>query len=524
MQPAGYDAKPDTGNAKSGFTKKIKDLPLKKILTIAVPLVIIIVALIIAIPLVINPSNSAVKDNITFFRGDGVVVVSGNNNPKFSIRGDFESTQTSIDGSKAVILTDAWGNSGGTLWFVTTSDSVKIADDVLEFQLSDSGSGVIYFTDYNSRNDTASLYLYDTSSKKTSLITEETMYQGYYDQSSACISPNGKTVGYVSNYDSRNDEFTGYLSVDGKAPEKLGINTVAIAVSDGGKYLYYAKLDDDGYGGSLHVRSGHNDIKLMPDFSGFIHLSLSRDYSQIVFSYQDKSFLSRNGGERERIGGAAIDGFLTPRGMRGRYMKSFSSGITVYRINSFVNQVAFSDEGLAYIDNSLEASRISNSSDNYYSAEISNNGKTLLYINNSGRLSAIDPTVPYAERRELARNVQGFIATNDASSIYYVNEDDELWYIKGNGQPVKISDDVSYRRIALQYNGNKVFFLADYGSRRGGELFYSDNGDRRVRVPGADEVMELWSTPTNIFFKTYDDEIFRSNGNEMFYLFAEGVD
>ena len=524
VQQAGYFAEPDTGNVKSGFTQKIKNMPLKKVLTIAVPIVIIIVALIIAIPLVINPGSFAVKDNITFFKSDGVVFISGNNNPKFSIRGDFETTQISIDGSKAVILTDDWGSSGGTLWFVTTSDSVKIADDVLDFQLSDSGSGVIYFTDYNSRNDTASLYLYDTSAKKSSLVTEETMYQGYYDPTSACISPNGKTIGYISDYDSRNLEFTGYLSVDGKPPEKLGINTAAIAVSDGGKYLYYVKIDDDGYGGSLHVRSGNNNIKLIPDFSGFIYLSLSKDYSQLVFNYQDKAFISRNGGERERISGSTIGGFLTPRGTRGRYIKSFSAGITAYRINSFTNHVAFSDEGLVYIDNSLETSRISSSSDNYSSAEITDNGKILLYINNSGRLSAIDPTVPYAERRDLARNVQGFVATNDASSIYYVNEDDELWHIKNYGQPVKISDDVSYRRVALPYSGNKVFFLVDYSSRKGGELFYSDNGDRRVRVPGADEVMELWSTPTNMFFKTYDGEVFRSNGNEMFYLFAEDVD
>jgi len=460
-------------------------------------------------------------NSISLFEGDGEVLVSYNNDPRFTISGDLHSSQRSIDGGKAAILTDNRDNRGGTLWFVTTSGSARIAEDVLTYQISDSGNGVVFFTDYSSKNDTASLYLYDTQAKKASLITEDAPYFGYSDMTGVCISPNGKTIGFASNYDQYHDEFTGYVSIDGKAAEKLGKNSAAVAVSDGGRYIYYIK-NYDGYSGSLNVRSGNNDNKLISDFNTYIYLSLNKDYSQIFFNYQDKSYLSQGGSEKAKIGNSTISDLLVPRGTQKRIVQNFYTMITVYGISSFIDQVAYSDDGLVYINKSLETNKISSSSTYANSARISNNGKILLFISNTGHLSAIDPTNPNAGRREVARNVQEFVATGDVTSIYYVNEDDELFYIKGNGQPVKISDDVS-NHLVLPYNSAKAFFLVDYSDKRGGELYFSDKGGRRVKVPGADEVMELWSTPANLFFQSYDNEIFRSNGNEMFIRFAEDV-
>jgi len=499
--------------------------PVKKILLIAIPVVILIIAAIIVIPMIGGSSRGAQKGHIEFFANNGELIVSYNNNEKFTIRGNAASWQVSLDSSKAVVLTDFSSKSGGVLWFVTPSGAEQIAEDVYAYQLADSGNGVAYFMEYDDKIDEAALYLYDTSGKKATLITDNAYFDGHDTMPMVSISPNGKSVGYVMDYDERNFEFTGYIRIDGKNPEKVGDEMFAVAISDGGKYLYYRKVDVKTKEASLHVRSGRNDFRLVPDASN-VQIMLNYDYSEILLSVYDgdrRTFISRKGGERERISGAAILSLVMPRGAQLRTYSTEYSNIIVYGKSSLSDFVAVTDEGLAYYNNRLEANKISASSDYAYSAEISSDGKTLYFINNSYRLSSINPTTPGAERKEIEKNVLAFVASGDGKSVYYVNEDDELYHVRGNATQTLIAEDVYSGSLTMSYSGNRVFFLIDYRSNRGGELYYSNNGGKRAKVSGADDVMALWSTPANIFYISRSDELFRSNGNEKFALFHDEI-
>ena len=394
------------GNSRqSAAGTTILSMPLKKILLIAIPAVVILLALIVLASMLGNSGGVSRKNHIEFFSGYREIIISGNNNEKFSIDADIESWQLSLDGSKAVALTDYNSRNGGRLWFVTTADSTLIAEDVFAYQLADSGNGVVYLTEYDDLNNEAALYLYDTSGKKATLITDITHYNGYGAMSGVAISPNGKSVGYITEYDERNYEFTGFIKIDGKTTEKLGDEMFAIAISDGGKYLYYQKVDVKNGEASLHVRSGRNEFRLVPDASN-VSIMLNKDYSEILLSVYDgdrRTFISRNGSERERIIGAAIRNLILPRGTTTRTYSIGAPNITasnavVYGINSFADFVAVTEDGLAYYNKKLETNSISGSSNNAYSAEISNDGRTLHFINNSNRLSSIDPTVTGAER------------------------------------------------------------------------------------------------------------------------------
>ena len=503
---------------KQGVGAKIKSLPLKKILFIAIPVIVVIIAAIIIIPMLTGGGGSLLKHSITFFGDDEIIFISGDNNDKFKIDGDIHSYMKSIDGSKAVVLVDYDYNNGGTLWFITTSTCYKIADDVVDFQLSDTGNGVAYFTDYDARNDVATLFLYDTSSKNSTRITEDAYFDG--DMMSVCISPNGKSIGYVSDFKSDKDEFTGYIKIDGKAPESLGKNTFAVAVSDGGRTVYFVKLADNMYNGALHVRSGRNENRLISDMYPGQSFMLNRDYSEVIFTVDDRSFISRGAGERERIGSIVVTSLIMPRGTPVAYSINYA-GVLVYGVRNFNSFVAYTSEGLVHVDRKLDTNKISSSSDYGRYAQISTDGRTLLYRNNNGHLSAIDPTNANAERREVARNVISFVATSDAKSIYYINDDDELWFVKGNNAPVKISDDASY--LVMPFNSARAFFLVDYSSNTGGELFCSNNGGKKVSIPRADEVRRVWVTAACVFYLNRDDEAYRSNGNENFVLFEQDV-
>ena len=520
----GFDNAADIGKKGSGAAREAKKLPVKKILIIAIPVIVLIIAAIIVIPMLSGSGGGRSKNYIEIFPSIDETVVSGNNNAKFTIDGAYESSQVSLDGSKAVVLVDFDDNYGGTLYFVTTSESVLIAEDVHTYLLADSGNGVAYFTDYDRRNDLATLYLYDTSSKRATLITEYAYYDGYSYMQGVAVSPNGKSIGYISDYDEQNFEFTGYIKIDGKAAEKVGDEMFALAISDGGKYLYFCKVDIKTNAASLHVKSGRDEYRLISDLYSAASIMLNKDYSEILFNADTRTFISRRGSERTRLTGDIIQYLLLPRGSQAKGVYSDLAYISIYGISSFSNFVAVTDDGLAYYDSQLEPNKISNSDNYAYSAEISSDGKTLYYITNSGRLSSINPTVPGAERVEVDKNVRSFVVSSDGKSVYYVNDDEELYYARGNGAPTRVTDEVSYSSLAMPYSGNKLFFLIDYRSTVGGELYYTSNGAKRTRVSGADEVLSVWSTPTNVFYVTRDYELFRSNGNEKFVLFHDEVD
>lgn len=111
-----------------------------------------------------------------------------------------------------------------------------------------------------------------------------------------------------------------------------------------------------------------------------------------------------------------------------------------------------------------------------------------------------------------------FVITQDEKTIYYVNTDYELWCKKGNKKAEKIADDVSEYQLALSPNSNKLFFLAD------GELYYSNNGGKKIKVAKADEVSYVESSATGIMYWTIDGDVFRSTGDEKFELFQNELE
>ena len=530
---AGYDDTPDYDSKRFGAASSEKNLPIKKILIIAIPAIVIIIAAIILISMLSGSGGGSAKNHLAFFTDRGETIISGNNNAKITIDGEMYSNRISMDGSKAVALLDYSPGIGGSLWFVTPSSEPKlIADDVYAYMLADSGKGVAYFTDYDSRYSLATLYLYDTASDRSTLITEYAYHHGYSTMPGVAISPDGNSIGYISDFDLQNSEFTGFIKIDGKSPEKLGDESLIFALSDSGKYLYYCKQDVKSGTASLHVKSGRNENRLISDLSGTSSIMLNKDYSEIIYNSDGRTYISRRGGERERISGATVYSLVQPRGTQEVYTPGDISGFTVYGVSTFSNFAAITEEGLAYYNSKLEPSKIANSDLYAGGAEISSDGKTLYYITNTNRLSSIDPTVPGAERRELEKNILSFVASSDGKSVYYVNDDYELYYMSGKGTPTKISDDIyvenygsyTYAGLAMSYSSNRVFFLVEYSSAIGGELYYSNNGAKRVKVSGGNDITEVWSTPANIFYTTVDDELFRSNGNEKFSLFHDEID
>ena len=528
QQDAQPETQPEAPESGAAVEMTYVKLPLlKKLAAIAIAAVVLIIAAIYVIPTLGGFRYATTKDWIEIRAGYEEVIISGNNNPKFKIDGEPYGYELSMDNSKAVVMVDYDEDEGGALWFITTSAAQLIAEDVIGYLLADSGNGVAYLTNYNEDEETATLYLYDTSRKTKTQITDGASSLGFGGVFGIAISPDGKSVGYVADYDKKSYEFTGNIVINGSR-QKLGDNMLAAAISDGGKFIYYAKYDPGDGNISLHVRSRQNDNRLASDADSIVgSVKLNKDYSQIIYTINDddyRTYISRNGAERERISGSMIWNIILPRDAQTREYY-YTAKISVFGISDFSGFVGVTSDGLSYYNSKLEPDKIANSNNYIEMASVSNDGKTLHYRNSSSRLSSVRFTSSGAERTDIDKEVYSFAASANGKSVYYVNGDNELYYAKRGKTPVKIADDVLAGSLTLSYTGNRVYFLVEYrGDDKGGDLYYSNNGGRKTRVPGAFEVTGLVSRPTSIFYVTVNDEYFRSNGNEVFSLIYEEED
>jgi len=493
--------KADLKDTAASVVGAVKTMPVKKLAIIGGAIVLAIIAIILLVSLLRGSSGVTSSDHIAIFTDRDQVIISGNNNRQFTIDGEFWDMQRSLDGSRAAILVDYDRNHGGTLWYVTTSRATLVADDVVEFQLSDTGRGIAFLTDLD-RNDAGQLVLFDTSNSRSTNITDEVIY--------FTISPDGRTVAYAVYLGS--NEFRGYVR-SGRSSDRIGDNVMPIAVSNGGRHLYYLRVTSHGWNfdASLHVRSGRTQNRLLPEVPWDMNIMLNSDYSEILFTDGDRTFISRNGSDRTVVSRSIIEEILMPTHGQVR----FTEDVAVYGVRTFANTVAVTRYSVESINRRFETHNVTRNL-GWGLPFVSEDGRTLHFLDNRDRLMRVDPTRENAEAVEVARNVRSFAATADGSRVFFVNEDDNLYHIRGNRNPSRIAVAVS---PSLIVSGNRVFYLTDMHHTRGGDLNVSNNGGRGSRV--AQDVLRVWSTPTNVFYTNIDGETFRSNGNHRFSMFHQ---
>ena len=537
-QPPQHNAPPQTAyrpaRADSGpqfdDTPEKPPFPIKKIAIGTAVIALIAGLTYIAILFFGSNANRTGTNSIMVFPDRNRVAVSVNNNEKLIIEGTIHKWQTSLDNRKAAILTGHSHPNGGTLWLAGALGITRVADNVLDFVLADSGNGIAYLKEFDHRLDSATLYLYDTSTQRDTVVSSGAMYipssHNRYIKG-ICISPDGKSVSYVEDYDSRFNEFTGYIKAGNRSPESLGAQTYAVAIADAGKHIYYLYEPTNGRGTSLHVKSGRTDSRLLEEVNINLSFILNENYTEAVFSdLEGRSFITRNGGDRELLDGSAIRWLILPDNVSDRSYYTPHFLFIVNGIRSFKEFLAVTEQGLAYYDGSLSPVGIPGASGGEYDPFnedmfISANGKTFIFANISGHLISLNPADAATERKELARNVSRFVVTGNANTVYYLDSANTLWCIKtGDETPIRVAENADPQSLAL--NGNRLFFLTDYNFTTGtGILNYSENGGAPVRITGADNVTETFSTPSSVFYRTRNNSLFRSDGTPRFEPFHE---
>src|SRR5690606_21926355 len=117
------------------------------------------------------------------------------------------------------------------------------------------------------------------------------------------------------------------------------------------------------------------------------------------------------------------------------------------------------------------------------------------------------------------------VVSPDGNHIYYVDDYDELFHIKGNGKPKKLSGDVDPYSLTLSPDGNYLYYLTDY-RRDIGTLYQTKNGGKPKKI--ADDVQTVQkAAPGMIYYQYQDDEeydLYYSKNNSKFELLDPSVD
>ncbi|RRD96481.1 hypothetical protein EII17_00545 [Clostridiales bacterium COT073_COT-073] len=493
----------------------------KKYWLIGLPVAAVILIAVIAVFLLKGTGGQAyyqLKDNMIIREINDQVMIIPSDQPVFSLEGKFKGVEYNMERNKAAVLIaeDEFSQEYG-LWYVTPKGAVKVEDDVVDMRFSDDGNVIAYLVDADAADRTATLMTYEIASKKSQKIVDEVFYNREDRMFGMALSPNGKTITYLLKNDEDKEDFKAYIKKGNKAPQEMEKNRAVLALADDAKYIYYIKYSKNGKG-NLYVQAGKEDVKLIPDFlpSNLFEyrtkLTFNHDYSELLFNYEGNIYFSQKGKEKVKIAKGHAHYVLAPDGIQ----RKLKDGAWTSGMKTFIGQLVWIQDDVFRISDKLTAEKISSRSEQ---ALLNRNAKILWNKDNRGKLEIISLKGKDKDKQKVAvDDVVVCVISEDGSSAYVINDENELYFVKGKDKPKRIADDVS-REMVFTRSGY-CFFVAD------GELYYSKNGGSKEKVKGISEDIEQieWLSADCVLVKDVEGNYYRNQGNEKFEKIIVGAE
>lgn len=445
---------------------------------VAIGLALVAILFLIFIPVALSNSGDESYAKISemgtaqFVEEDGDLYVYYMNGDKLKLDDEkANSKQFSMDGS--VI---GYKNDEKEIVLIKEGKVIKTGiDDVEEFRLSQNGDTMVYITDcesnsylisdygYDATNRVGTLCLYDIK-KKTSIEIADGVVLG-----SAVLSPNGKTVAFVSDYEAT-DDFKGYYSVNGKEPVAVGKEKRVFAISDKGKFIYYMDVD------RIYVMKNGKEEKLAGDLR-FVTALMNADNTEMLFYNEDKTYVTVKGGEKKKIAGDRLGTvILNDDAASSKQELTTETGViqvTYTGVDTFKEKLfSSSDDRIYYMMKNYETEKLATEAYEYVVAE---DGKSLIYSDyvNLVKVTKFDKG---GEKEVIAKGAlpESIYADGDLKHIYLVNIEDELYYVK-KGKGTKIADDIT--SAAISTDGQYCYYVVENE-----ELNYSKNGSKEKEL------------------------------------------
>ncbi len=448
------DAMPDVAevqNTSMNISSNVPPVPekkKKKLYKIFIPMgVLLTAAILICVFLLVenrkeSPFTQISKDILLYWQNN-FSNLSGEN---LEITEKINDYYYSGDGSTSVYLTEDY-----SLYCINENmEPVLVAEDVNNVKMALSGD---YFA-YTVAEDEFDfyggiLYLYDVKRDKSTKISKEIYAPDI------CISPDGKTVAYMKDYEGLDDN-TLYLCTLGKEEKKVDKDgSFPVAISDGGKYFYYANYND-----KLYCFDGKDAEKIAADVNGYYWFNSSM--TEMLFIKNGKTYYyNPKLEEAVRVCNSEIDSVVVPDEEMALMPDCCSNRANLVGKVSLKDSV-LENEGTMYWLNKNGTDTVKIGS-NIYDYQLSADGKSLLYIKGSKLYKINKLNEEMKEKLLYDELLEGFAASEDLSKIYIITAESELCYLKGNQKTERISIDFSVCDNNIVYNEacGKIFYTED---------------------------------------------------------------
>lgn len=390
-----------------------------------------------------------VSKNVVFLLYDDFLNLNGE---KIELTERISSNWYSGDGTVTVFK-----DVNDSLFYINNKmETVFVSDNVMNAITAVSGNYFAY-TVYESEeySEKGILYLYDTKNDKSIKISEDVFtWFGF------SISPDGKTVAYLKNYEYYNDN-TLYFYTLGKDEKKVDKDgCFPIGISEGGTYLYYVNQDN-----KLYCFDGKETEKIAADIDGGLWFNSSM--SEMLFIKDGKTyFYNSKFKEAIRVCGSEINAVLLPKDdMRDIFMYVCCTEFAeIVGKDSLTDSVLISDSDLYWFNKEgTDTVKIDSDIDDY---QLSKDGKSLLYLKN-GELYKINKLNEEMKAKLLYDEsyLYDFVASRDLSKVYIITHHSELLYLKGKNRTEEICESFyvsSTDNIAYNEASGKIFYIQDF--------------------------------------------------------------
>lgn len=451
----------------------------------AVGVIALILCISILASLFSNNGFTAIKRSIALDIKDGeVYVISDVKKAKATgLEAKYiDEQQVSLDGTVVALLTDA-----GDLAVVKGTKLTKVASDVVDFKLSEDGTGIAYIAE----EDEAELFLYNVKSKKAKSVSNDVYRNSYF------VSPDGDSVVFYEKGEDADEAKVMYFT--GKKSTKVASGDVNIVgLSNNGKYIYGYARNDDGET-ILYRYNKKGDRDKLGAFSNST-VYFNEKHTQILFMYDGKSYISRNGKEAVKIASSSAS-LLLPDSSE---FFSNNSGYRTAPTDNLFNKVYSCGGNLWFIrKNADKSEKLANDAS---SVTLSEDAKLVYYIN-KGELKVLK--VKHGDNASdkakvlCDESVSNYVVTSDCKKVYYVNGG-SLYVVNGKtgkGKKTVANDDVS---SILAINAKDVVYYAMEGD------VYATKGGKGKKVVSDAEGMD--QTANGIVYIVTDDTVYATKG------------
>ncbi|MED9904527.1 MAG: zinc ribbon domain-containing protein [Lachnospiraceae bacterium] len=402
---------------------------------------------------------------------------------------DIWSDSVSYNGDNSIISYLVEEGDSYSLYYIKADMEPKlVAEDVDLAAISYTGEYIVYMQDVEDYT-AGDLYLYCVKNGKITKIDTD-VYPEYI-----CMSPSGKAVAYIRDYedDEDNSLYIGGAGIKNKEVDNDGC--VPVALTDNGKTLYYI-YDTD----RLYIYRNNDSKKLASDVNAS-SFWFNKDLSEFLFIKNDKTYYYANKMEEPvQVSNSMIYDIVTPKSSNILYRSGMSSIVATDTLKGCVLSI---ENGMYWFNNEgTDTVRIYSYPDSYV---LSDDCTSAVYVM-GGDLYKINRFDEKMEAEVLydEENVDYVIASDDLSRIYIVVEN-ELYYLKGKNKVEKIThhlDEEMDEAYTLAYNNEmkKIFFIED------DTLYYAGTGSKSGKMvqEGVTEVYECLDGI--IYYAIEDDE------------------